>query len=587
MTVLGILAACSPQPAVDWSYETSVSADTPAGDYRGVTGTVERLALPSDLVTQREVEVWLPPGYATSTKRYPVLYMHDGQNVFDPAQSGYSGWDWGVDEALTEMGLDVIVVAVHSDSATRFADYFPQKADAAYGARIRKDVGDYDAVPLNADNYLRHLVEELKPHIDATYRTRPEREHTAVMGSSMGGLISLYAISEFPDTFGAAANVSTHFPMGGGALTEFFAERLPDPATHRLYFDYGTKTLDHNYEVYQDRMDVAVRAAGYTDDNWTTRKFEGADHSERAWRNRVHEPLEFLFGHTRFQLPEGRPSPITATGEVIRHAQVTSTEDILPRDIDVWFPPSYQSSEARYPVVYVHDGNVIFDPALSTISGEEWGVDEAMTELIKDGAVREAIIVGLHSTAERYEDFMPEKAIRPMTADMRRRLAQRPREFNVERMHSDAYLRFLTQELKPAIDATYRTLSGRDDTMVMGASTSGLIAAYALMEYPDTFGASAGLSTHVGSAEGAFVDYLEANPPAPSARIYFDYGDQGIDADWDYPAYHARIDAALKRAGFQPGPDYTNRLYPGTGHGEAFWRARINAPLLFLLGTDR
>ena len=135
----------------------------------------------------------------------------------------------------------------------------------------------------------------MKPHVDAHYRTKPAREHTSVMGSSMGGLISLYALTRHPDVFGAGGMVSTHFPEGDGALVGWFGDKLPDPATHRLYFDYGTQTLDYNYEPYQDRMDAAVEAAGYVrGGNWTTRKFEGDDHSERAWRNRVHVPLQFL-----------------------------------------------------------------------------------------------------------------------------------------------------------------------------------------------------------------------------------------------------------------------------------------------------
>ena len=289
-----------------------------------------------------------------------------------------------------------------------------------------------------------------------------------------------------------------------------------------------------------------------------------------------------------FELPAAQPAPITATGEVVRHADVASArEDILPRHVDIWLPQNYRSTDARYPVVYVQDGNTLFDPALSTVSGVEWGVDETMTRLIGEGRVRPAIIVGLWSTAERYEDYMPEAAIRPIDAAMRKRMTARPKPFDMERMHSDAYLRFLVTELKPAIDAAYRTRPDRDNTMILGASTGGLVTAYAAMEYPDVFSASAGLSTHVGSAGGAFVDYLEANPPDPEQlRMYFDYGDQGVDAEWDYPAYHARIDAALQDAGFAPGPGYVNRLYPGTGHGEAYWSARMDAPLTFLLGTE-
>ena len=305
-----IMSACapdSPENEIDWSFETGVRTDTPAGDYRGVTGMVERFTLTSDRVTPRDVEIWLPPSYASATDQsYPVLYMHDGQNVFDPSQSQYSGWDWGVDEALTNLGIEAIVVGVHSDPNTRNADYFPQKAGLDYGKDFRNAFGLSEA-DLNADDYLAALVEEIKPRIDATFRTKPECAHTSIMGSSMGGLISLYAVGEYPDVFCNAGMVSTHFPAGDGVLADWFADRLPNPATHRLYFDYGTKTLDYNYEGYQDRMDAALEAAGYQRAaNWTTRKFGGDDHSERAWRNRVHVPLQFLLAEQSVEGGEER-----------------------------------------------------------------------------------------------------------------------------------------------------------------------------------------------------------------------------------------------------------------------------------------
>jgi len=276
--------------------ETQVDPASVAGDYRGVTGTVERLTFTSDLVTPREIEVWLPPSYETAQdRRYPVLYMHDGQNLFDPTQSKYAGWDWGVDEALTALELDVIVVGIHSDENTRNLDYFPQDAGLDYAGAFRQDFGLFNPEELNANNYLAFIVNEVKPKIDRRYRTLTGPKATSIMGSSMGGLISLYAVSEYPNVFGAAAMVSTHFPPGEGVLVDYFAGKLPDPATHRLYFDYGTETLDHNYEEFQDRMDQAVIASGYQRGvNWTTRKFEGHDHSERAWRNRVDVPLQFL-----------------------------------------------------------------------------------------------------------------------------------------------------------------------------------------------------------------------------------------------------------------------------------------------------
>jgi len=299
LTLAALLAGCG---AADAQYETPVDPNSVAGDFKGVTGTVIRLSdFKSSFVNNRDVEIWLPPSYSTEPeKHYPVLYMHDGQNVFDPSQSQYSGWDWGVDEALTELITEgktpeVIVVAPHSLDATRNQDYFPEKAGRLNEAEFRAAFGEFDPDTLRGDEYLQFLTQELKPHIDENFRTKPEREHTSVMGSSMGALISLYAISEYPDVFGAAGMVSTHLPLADGALIDFYSANLPDPKTHRLYFDYGTETLDHNYEGYQTQLDAKLAEAGYRrGENWTTRKFEGDDHSERAWRNRVHVPLMFL-----------------------------------------------------------------------------------------------------------------------------------------------------------------------------------------------------------------------------------------------------------------------------------------------------
>jgi predicted alpha/beta superfamily hydrolase len=116
------------------------------------------------------------------------------------------------------------------------------------------------------------------------------------MGSSMGGLISLYAISQYPDVFYGAGCVSTHWSAGEFAIVEEMAKRLPDPASHKLYFDYGTVGVDAPYEPYQLKFDAHLRARGYEEGkNWMTRKFEGADHNEAAWQARVDIPLGFLF----------------------------------------------------------------------------------------------------------------------------------------------------------------------------------------------------------------------------------------------------------------------------------------------------
>lgn len=268
----------------------------------GITGTLLRYeSMPSRQVTPRNVDVWLPPDYdGDNGRRYPVLYMHDGQNLFDPATS-YGGVDWGVDETMTRLIENgeirpAIVVGIWN-SPRRREEYMPQRA---VRNRVRFNVPgseDKAAADIISDRYLAFLVDELKPFIDMHFRTMTGRQDTYVMGSSMGGLVSQYAMSRYPHVYGGAGCVSTHWPAGDGIALDDFAAYLPDPATHRYYFDYGTATLDADYEPYQRRADDILRQAGYVEgDNWITLRFEGAEHSEKAWRLRVDRPLVFLIG---------------------------------------------------------------------------------------------------------------------------------------------------------------------------------------------------------------------------------------------------------------------------------------------------
>ena len=283
---------------------TAAGADIPAPipvTGPGVTGTVVRYAsMPSAHVAARNVDVWLPPGYGQDPQqRYPVLYMHDGQNLFDPATS-YGNVDWAVDEAMTRLigqgeVREAIVVGVWN-SPKRFQEYMPQRAVRGMDKIPVPDL-DVRADDVISDRYLEFLVKELKPFIDATYATLPDRANTTLMGSSMGGLISQYAMSRYPEVFGGAGCVSTHWPAGDGIALDDFAAHLPDPATHKYWFDFGTATLDASYEPYQRRADEILRKAGYIEgQNWITKKFDGAEHSEKAWRLRVDQPLQFLIG---------------------------------------------------------------------------------------------------------------------------------------------------------------------------------------------------------------------------------------------------------------------------------------------------
>lgn len=268
----------------------------------GVTGRVDRLEpIESDQLPNRKVDVWLPPGYEDSERAYPVIYAHDGQNLFDPATS-YIGVDWALDETMTELITSrkikpAIVVGIWN-TENRTNEYMPEKAAEMLESQVTsQSVEDEEHFQPVSDAYLAYIVEELKPAIDRTYRTRPERNHTYLLGSSMGGLISLYGVCEYPDVFGGAACLSTHWPAGDGIVLEYLKAHLPKPGAHRFYFDYGTETLDADYEPYQLRADRIMKEAGYVQgEDWLTLKFEGDEHSERSWRQRVHIPLEFLLG---------------------------------------------------------------------------------------------------------------------------------------------------------------------------------------------------------------------------------------------------------------------------------------------------
>jgi enterochelin esterase-like enzyme len=278
------------------------------------SGRIERLAdFPSRHVPARHVEVWLPEGYPAQAP-YAVLYMHDGQMLFDAAHT-WNRQEWQVDEVAARLQAQgaarpFIVVGVWNGGARRHTEYFPQRpfgllaADrqAALHAAEREPGKPLFAAPVASDAYLKFLVTELKPAIDARYAVSPRREDTFVAGSSMGGLISMYALLEYPEVFGGAACLSTHWPGAfdpddpaiPDAFLAYLGERLPAPGRHRLWFDHGTETIDAWYGKTQVRVDALLAARGWREPWWSSRVYPGTDHSERAWAARLDEPLQFL-----------------------------------------------------------------------------------------------------------------------------------------------------------------------------------------------------------------------------------------------------------------------------------------------------
>jgi len=270
------------------------------------SGRLERLAdFPSRFVDARHVDVWLPEGYS-SAGRCQVLYMHDGQMLFDGANT-WNRQGWQVDVPLARLMREgrvpcTLVVGIHNTGIWRHSEYFPQKFLRHVSPTFRSSFeAEYLRNKPQADNYLRFIVEELKPAIDRRYATLPGRAHTFVMGSSMGGAISVYAMNEYPQVFGGAAGLSLAWVGMGKANFElplaafdYLRDHLAPPAGHRLYMDHGDGDMDAWFGNYQAFVDEIVRDKGYTAAHWQTLRFPGTGHSERDWAARLEAPLEFL-----------------------------------------------------------------------------------------------------------------------------------------------------------------------------------------------------------------------------------------------------------------------------------------------------
>jgi predicted alpha/beta superfamily hydrolase len=195
----------------------------------------------------------------------------------------------------------------------RHVEYFPQKAldylsDSEKTDLLNTTVGEnkiqlMEGGPIS-DNYLKFLVAELKPFIDSNFSTLTDQPNTFIAGSSMGGLISMYAICEYPEVFGGAACLSTHWPgifsiennPVPAALLVYVQDHIPLAVNHKIYFDYGSETLDAWYKPFQLQADEIMKAKGYSSENWVTLEFPGENHSEKAWNKRFNIPAVFLLG---------------------------------------------------------------------------------------------------------------------------------------------------------------------------------------------------------------------------------------------------------------------------------------------------
>lgn len=309
-TVLITSASCTGKPAP--ASDMPEPANPPALQ-NASSGSIDRLYVYSpelgDTVT---VDVWLPDGYgADSDRRYPVIYMHDGQNLFDAATT-WNRQSWDMDSVtgtlIAQGNIEApVIVGIHSVAESRIGDLMPENAISYLkddSDTLMTAFSSLSSRPVRGNAYARFVATTLKQGIDTLYRTMPDRAHTSVMGSSMGGLMTLYAICEYPDVFGSAACLSTHWvgvtdgnPAFAEAMESYTAAKLPDAATHRLYLDRGTATIDSLYGPAQTRIIRLVRSRGYEMGvNLDTLTAQGAPHEERAWNARVSRPLTFLLG---------------------------------------------------------------------------------------------------------------------------------------------------------------------------------------------------------------------------------------------------------------------------------------------------
>lgn len=559
-------------------------------------GRIDRIsAFESKYVAARNIDVWLPANYDPK-KKYRVIYMHDGQNLFD-SNLAFGKQEWRVDETMdsllqTQKIEPCLVVGIWNSGATRHAEYFPEAFLPDVQEPFRSDFvqNTLQGKPLS-DAYLKFIVEELKPFIDRSYSTIPGKEGTFILGSSMGGLLSVYAWCQYPEVFSGAGGLSVawvgkaeknyELPL---AAFQYLSKNIPGPLGRKIYMDHGDLEMDTMYGVYQPFVDVIFQRKGYFGGAIKSTKYANSGHNERDWARILPGALEFLVGKPPMQEAE--------FGKIVHHNDFSSAY-IIPRNVDVWLPEHYDPSK-RYPVLYMHDGQMLFD-ARATWNHSSWELDQVLHQLHESQQIRDVIVVGIcNSGIGRHADYIPQKPFESLTEAQQERLFQSVRPngnsvFNAKPIASDLYLKFIVYELKPFIDKTYPTLPDAKNTFIAGSSMGGLISIYAICEYPNIFGGAACMSTHwpgIFTLENnpfpdVMLHYLRIYLPNPkNHRIYFDCGDQTLDAL--YPGIQKKVDAIMRARGYGA-KSWVTRYFPGEAHLESAWNKRVDVPLMFLL----
>jgi predicted alpha/beta superfamily hydrolase len=238
------------------------------------------------LRNQRDLIVYLPPGYDAQPQRtFPVLYLHDGQNLFDGATSFIPGMDWHVgqtaDQCIQQGSVEpLIIVGIYNAGTQRIGEYTPTRAPKLGGGR--------------ANRYAQFLLEEVRPFMQSQYRVNPEAQCTGIGGSSLGGLVSLYVGLRYPRVFGKIAALSPSVWWNERVILRFAAAAPVEPLP-RVWLDIGTREGPRIVEDVERFHDVLIGKGWQLDQNLHYQRIEGAEHNEAAWALRVGPFLQFLF----------------------------------------------------------------------------------------------------------------------------------------------------------------------------------------------------------------------------------------------------------------------------------------------------
>ena len=364
-----------------------------------------------------------------------------------------------------------------------------------------------------------------------------------------------------------------------GAPTVYIAGSLPELGPWRA--DGRPLTADGQFRTVQvTAAPGTVFEYKYTLGRWD-REALGAD-GKVPWNHRIVMTSDTTVQDTVFDFKKDVRDYIAdwrgsgVLGTLVFWTDVPSANLDSARHVEIWLPPGYDTSHIRYPVLYMSDGQNLFDPRYAS-TGTDWGVDESIVRLVQRGVIPPVIVVGVWNSAERSFEYSPWHG-------------------------AERYARFLINELMPRVNREFRTLRGPRNTAHMGSSMGGLLSFYLVTHHPEAFGACGCMSTHFPISDEVAVNMLHLPPkstppdttpyvvldiqhglrPPRGARYWFDYGGHGLDSA--YAPTHAVVRDWLLRNGKVEGRDFVIRAYPELTHNETSWRARLDDPLTFLYG---